>query len=389
MHLDPYYIENSDPRLRCHWKSSDARNNTSGRYGTLGSKCDTPISLVQSTFEYLKKPQFQNMDFIIYTGDTARHDRDKKLRRNNSEVIEGHKAAMRYFNSTFDLSKTKLFPTIGNLDTFVHNGIQEASRDRLSNTLLQDLYEIWQPLNLDLQSTFQEGGYYAYDMPDGPTVISLNSMYFFGKNYDVEDCDKPDSPGAIQLVWLKAQLVKAQNNHRPVYIISHVPPIEREELYHPACYSAYVNILGDYSETLAGHFTGHTNDDTLSVLYKTPNSFALKALTSKSQLDFNPQDVINVLTNAPSIIPVNNPGFRIYRYDVKDGGLFGWDQYWADLDEGNADGEITWRKEYSSWITYGVDKLNKAGWQKLVHNLKKKKKTFSQYSTYVKVLRDK
>lgn len=174
-------------------------------------------------------------------------------------MIESHKAAIKYFNSSFDLNKTKLFPTIGNIDTFVHNEIQGASHDRLSNTLFQELYEIWQPLNLDLQSTFQEGGYYAYDMPNGPTVISLNSMYFFDKNYDVEDCDKPESPGAIQLVWLETQMVKAQSDHRPVYIMSHVPPIETKELYHPACYSAYVNILGKYSDTVAGHFTGHTN----------------------------------------------------------------------------------------------------------------------------------
>ncbi|KAM3583665.1 hypothetical protein VKS41_003637 [Umbelopsis sp. WA50703] len=225
-------------------------------------------------------------------------------------------------------------------------------------------------------------------MPDGPTVISLNSMYFYSKNYEVEDCDSPESPGAIQLVWLRNQLLKAQKDQRVVYIMSHVPPIEKEELYHPACFTAYVNLLGNYSKTIAGHFTGHTNDDTLSVLYKTANSFTLTALTSKSQMNFRPEDVVNVLTNAPSIIPVNNPGFRIYSYDVHDGGLFGWDQYWADLDEANAKGDITWRKEYSSKVTYGVNKLNTPGWQKLVYNLKMQKKTFSQYNTYVKVLRD-
>jgi hypothetical protein len=47
MHLDSLYIENSDPHLHCHWKNSDIKNNTAGRYGTLGSKCDTPIPLVR------------------------------------------------------------------------------------------------------------------------------------------------------------------------------------------------------------------------------------------------------------------------------------------------------------------------------------------------------
>lgn len=28
---------------------------------------------VKSTFDYLKEPMFQDIDFIIYTGDTARH----------------------------------------------------------------------------------------------------------------------------------------------------------------------------------------------------------------------------------------------------------------------------------------------------------------------------
>jgi hypothetical protein len=43
-----------------------------GLFGALGTDCDSPFPLVQTTFEFLQK-QVQDIDFIIYTGDTVRH----------------------------------------------------------------------------------------------------------------------------------------------------------------------------------------------------------------------------------------------------------------------------------------------------------------------------
>lgn len=43
-----------------------------GKYGALGSRCDSPTALIQATFDFLKK-EVKDIDFILYTGDTVRH----------------------------------------------------------------------------------------------------------------------------------------------------------------------------------------------------------------------------------------------------------------------------------------------------------------------------
>ena len=60
----------------------------------------------------------RSVDFIIYTGDTARHDRDGKQDRTAQDVYEDHQLGADYFTKTFDFSRPefKLFPTIGNND---------------------------------------------------------------------------------------------------------------------------------------------------------------------------------------------------------------------------------------------------------------------------------
>lgn len=46
IHLDITYVQNSDPDQLCHRQSSNEAKNIAGKYGTLGSGCDSPISLV-------------------------------------------------------------------------------------------------------------------------------------------------------------------------------------------------------------------------------------------------------------------------------------------------------------------------------------------------------
>lgn len=46
IHIDKYYLENSDPSALCHRKNEDNSKNTAGHFGALGSQCDSPVSLV-------------------------------------------------------------------------------------------------------------------------------------------------------------------------------------------------------------------------------------------------------------------------------------------------------------------------------------------------------
>lgn len=138
--------------------------------------------------------------------------------------------------------------------------MNEARKDKDSKTILEDLSELWKPLNLNLTSDFSNGGYFVQNIASGPMIINLNSMYFFTDNTEVSDCDVAGSAGAEELTWLEGQLQEAQHSNKKAYLMSHVPPVDKSDtLYKSQCYAKYVNLLGEYSGVIAAHLTGHTN----------------------------------------------------------------------------------------------------------------------------------
>jgi hypothetical protein len=60
------------------------------------------------------RPDIRSVDFILYTGDTARHDRDIKQPRTVKQMYKDHTKAVDYFSKTF--KGIKIFVTIGNND---------------------------------------------------------------------------------------------------------------------------------------------------------------------------------------------------------------------------------------------------------------------------------
>lgn len=101
IHPDPFYAAGSDPGQRCHRGKGNA-----GFLGAVTSDCDTPFSLVNETFRWieanlkdvslLESPEtssvhayispIQEIDFVIWTGDSARHDNDVNFPRSDSQI---------------------------------------------------------------------------------------------------------------------------------------------------------------------------------------------------------------------------------------------------------------------------------------------------------------
>lgn len=100
-HLDPYYVEGADVSSFCHTNAGDTSKGVAGRFGTLGSKCDSPTALVEAAFKFMST-QAPDVDFIIYTGDSVRHDRDKKSKRTKAQVLEIQSRIVNYFKKSFD-----------------------------------------------------------------------------------------------------------------------------------------------------------------------------------------------------------------------------------------------------------------------------------------------
>ena len=53
-------------------------------------------------------------------------------------------------------------------------------------------------------------------------------MYFYNSNDQIKDCNHKNSPGAIQLEWIKYQLKSAREEQRKVYIAQHIPPLDSD-----------------------------------------------------------------------------------------------------------------------------------------------------------------
>lgn len=107
--MDPYYVEGADVSSFCHTKGGDTEKGVAGRFGTLGTKCDSPIALVEAAFAFMKA-KAPDADFVIYTGDSTRHNRDKAFVRTEEQMIDIQKTIVNYFSKSF--SKVVMSPSL-------------------------------------------------------------------------------------------------------------------------------------------------------------------------------------------------------------------------------------------------------------------------------------
>ena len=80
-HVDPWFVPGSAQRTSCHRGHPFGNDRPAGFYGHPVSVCDSPISLVNATFDWLRDTVAPHVDFVLWTGDNARHDTDAMLDR--------------------------------------------------------------------------------------------------------------------------------------------------------------------------------------------------------------------------------------------------------------------------------------------------------------------
>ncbi len=131
-----------------------------------------------------------------------------------------------------------------------------------------------------------------------------------------------------------------------VYLTGHVPPFSF--LYKPGCYTAYNEITSVYNSTILAHIYGHTHSDQFQMIMNNRNE---------------PVGVINV---APSVVSTFNPGLRMFSYDKATKVLqsiiiysspfneIDIHQYYVNLDEANAYGNVTFQLEYEQLSAYSI-----------------------------------
>ncbi|KAH2007079.1 hypothetical protein KXV97_002974 [Aspergillus fumigatus] len=263
LHPDPYYKpgSSSDDGAPCHRGKGSA-----GYFGAEGSDCDSPFSLINETFSWIEKNLKGNIDFVLWTGDSARHDNDQKIPRTEDEVVRLNEMLANKFVDVFrdrqfpNGLSIPIVPTIGNNDIMPHNIFREGP-----NRWTKRLQKIWSKFIPEHElHTFVEGGWFTSEViPNKLTAISLNTMYFFDSNSAVDGCKAKSQPGYEHMEWLRVQLQLLRERGMKAILIGHVPPARTvsKRNWDESCWQKYALWVHQYRDVIVGSVYGHMNID--------------------------------------------------------------------------------------------------------------------------------
>ncbi|KAK2696188.1 hypothetical protein QWA68_006268 [Fusarium oxysporum] len=259
-HPDEFYKAHSSTAqgVACHRGKGPA-----GLYGAETTDCDSPVDLVDATLEWVRKNVKDDIDFVVWTGDTARHDSDEKLPRSSSHVLDMNRNVAKKIVKTFSddgALTVPVIPTFGNNDFLPHNIFYPGP-----NKWLQAYSSIWHRFIPEEQRhSFGFGGWFEVEViPNQLSVISLNTMYFFDRNAGVDGCAIPSEPGFKHMEWLRVQLQRLRERGMKAILIGHVPPArtENKQNWDETCWQKYTLWLKQFRDVVTGSLYGHMNID--------------------------------------------------------------------------------------------------------------------------------
>ncbi|KAI9754655.1 MAG: p24 complex component, partial [Chaenotheca gracillima] len=264
LHPDPFYKVYSSPNgdAACHSKSGAA-----GYYGAEATDCDSPLTLINETFKWIDENLKDSIDFVIWTGDSARHDNDERNPRSRDQVIESNELMVEKFVQVFgkESGRTKDFiipvvPTYGNNDILPHNVFTKGP-----NKWTKAYSKIWKKFIPEEQRHgFERGGWFSVEViPNQLVVFSLNTLYFFDSNAAVDGCSKKSEPGYEHMEWLRIQLQFLRERGMKAIIMGHVPPArtQSKQNWDETCWQKYTLWTHRYRDVIVGSMYGHMNVD--------------------------------------------------------------------------------------------------------------------------------
>ncbi|KAK4459087.1 Metallo-dependent phosphatase-like protein [Cladorrhinum samala] len=262
IHPDQFYKVHSstDEDSGCHKGEGPA-----GPYGAETSDCDSPFALVNATFDWIEANLKDKIDFIVWTGDSARHDRDDDLPRSQEQVLGTNRWVADKFAELFSDPKGNglsipIVPTFGNNDILPHNILLPGP-----NRWLQTYTHIWRHFIPEEQRhSFEYGGWFNVEViPNKLAVFSVNTLYFFDRNAGVDGCADPAEPGYKQLEWMRVQLEFMRKRGMKAILMGHVPPArtDSKKLWDETCWQKYTLWMHQFRDVVVAGLYGHMNID--------------------------------------------------------------------------------------------------------------------------------
>ena len=273
-------------------------------------------------------------DFILLTGDLARHDDYKPIPRTFDEIMHENNLVAKYIATAFP--NIPVLPSIGNNDVYPHDQMFPPGPN---NTVLPGLAKAWAPLlDADMTQAMLQGGWMSRILTNGNRALSLNTLYFaYGP-----DCNVTGATALEQLEWLSALLENAQQSNSYLIISGHVPP----HMWLPSCRALYAQLCSANAGTIKAQIFGHLHSDQFHFI------------DSDGTVDpAHPDPASSIaVTCAPSIVPTFNPSYRVWDYDPETLDLQDYTQYYANLDKLYE--KFRFEKEYSLRDAYSMSSTN-------------------------------
>ena len=251
----------------CHHGTGPA-----GYYGAETSDCDSPVSLLNETFKWIKMNLRDEIDFVVWTGDSARHDNDERIPRSRQQVVSQNEMLVTRFLDVFGKPENyddddptndfaiPIIPTFGNNDVLPHNIFEDGP-----NTWTKEYLRIWRQFIPEAQRhQFQQGGWFFVEViPNTLAVVSLNTLYFFDSNSAVDGCAAKSEPGYEHMEWLRIQLELLRQRGMKAILIGHVPParVDSKTSWDETCWQKYALWQKQYRDVILTSLYGHMNID--------------------------------------------------------------------------------------------------------------------------------
>ncbi|KAF2767945.1 Endopolyphosphatase [Teratosphaeria nubilosa] len=270
MHPDRFYevYSATDEDSACHRGQGPA-----GVYGAEVSDCDSPYALINKTMEWVEANLKDKIDFVVWTGDSARHDNDEEIPRNAEQVVGSNEWLVEKMFDVFGKHNgdeedddpnndfvIPIVPNLGNNDILPHNVMAKGP-----NAWTRTYSRVWRRFVPEVQRhQFEQGGwFYVEVIPNKLAVFSLNTLYWFNKNAAVDGCASPKEPGYQQMEWLRIQLQFMRDRGVKAILAGHVPPIREDAktLWEETCWQKYTLWQRQYRDVIISSLYGHFNYD--------------------------------------------------------------------------------------------------------------------------------